>query len=125
MEYYFPGSPYPCPHYHPRLFPFRQHRGTLLLALDFSATPKKRTNEAGTFDELPLTDKFWLIQEYGQYLLSIEYYDYRVSLCALNTQFVEIYKNIDTRIIEKICIADSHGLPTALTSFSPALSSGI
>lgn len=71
--------------------------------------------KAGTFDELPLADKFWLVQEYGQYLLSIEYYDYRVSLCALNSHFVEIYKNIDTRIIEKICIADCRGLDKFLT----------
>lgn len=80
------------------------------MALNFNSTPKKNKMKAGTFDELTLADKFWLVQEYGQFLLSIEYYDYRVSLCALNSQFVEIYKNIDTRIIEKIRIADPRGL---------------
>jgi hypothetical protein len=84
------------------------------LALDFSMI-RKRQMKAGAFNQLPLTDKFWLVQEYGHYLLSIEYYDYRVSLCALNSEFVEIYKNIDTRIIEKICIADSRALDKFLT----------
>jgi hypothetical protein len=71
--------------------------------------------KAGTFNELTLADKYWLVQEYGQYLASIEYYDYRVTLCALNSHFVEICKNIDTRIIEKISIADCRDLDKFLS----------
>jgi hypothetical protein len=66
--------------------------------------------KAGRFDELTLADKYWLIQEYAEYLLSIEHYDYRVSLYALNSHLVEVYKNIDTRIIDKISIAGSSEL---------------
>ena len=71
--------------------------------------------KAGKFDELTLADKYWLVCEYAHYLLSIEHYDYRISLYALNCQFIEVYKNIDTRIIERISVADSNGLNKYLT----------
>lgn len=71
--------------------------------------------KVGKFDELALADKYWLICEYADYLLSIEHYDYRVSLYALNCQFIEVYKNIDTRIIEKISVAGSNELNKYLT----------
>lgn len=66
--------------------------------------------KAGKFNDLTLADKYWLVCEYAEYLLSIEHYDYRVSLYSLNCHYIEVYKNIDTRIIEKISIAGSSEL---------------
>lgn len=56
------------------------------------------------FNELPLTDKALLIAEFGNYLESIEYYDYWIHLYALNAHFIEIYYNIHTRQIDKISL---------------------
>lgn len=61
--------------------------------------------EAGKFNELKLVDKAWLLYEFGDYLLSIEYYDHRISLHALNSNIVEMYQNIDTNEIVRISIA--------------------
>jgi len=57
------------------------------------------------FNELTLVDKAWLVSEFGELLLSIEYYDHRIFLFSLNSHFVEMYQNIESRQIEKICVA--------------------
>lgn len=57
------------------------------------------------FNELTLVDKAWLVAEFGQQLLSIEYYDHRIHLFSLNDSFIEIYQNIDTRQIDRISLA--------------------
>ncbi len=54
------------------------------------------------FNELPLTDKALIMAEFGHYLESIEFYDYWVHLYSLNSNFIEIYYNINTRQIDKI-----------------------
>ena len=61
--------------------------------------------KATRFNELTLVDKAWLVSEFGDLLLSIEYYDFRIFLFSLNDHFVEMYQNIDSRQIDKICIA--------------------
>lgn len=66
--------------------------------------------KAARFNELTLVDKNWLVREYGDYLISMEYYDYRVHLYSLNAHFIEMYQNIDTRQIERISIASSNDL---------------
>jgi hypothetical protein len=58
------------------------------------------------FNELPITDKALLVAEFGSFLQSIEFYDYRVHLYALNSHFIEVYYNILTRQVEKISLAD-------------------
>jgi hypothetical protein len=58
------------------------------------------------FNELPLTDKALLIAEFGNYLESIEFYDYWIHLYALHSHFIEIYYNIHTRQIDKISLVD-------------------
>lgn len=60
---------------------------------------------AARFNDLTLVDKAWLVYEFGRHLLSIEYYDYRIHLYALNSDFVEIHYNIDTRQIDRISLA--------------------
>lgn len=57
------------------------------------------------FNELTLVDKAWLVAEFGQQLLSIEYYDHRIRLFSLNASFIEIYQNIQTRQIDRISMA--------------------
>jgi hypothetical protein len=58
-----------------------------------------------SFDDLTLVERAWLIYEFGQQLTSIEYYDYRIDLYALNGDYIESYRNIATRQIEQISIA--------------------
>ena len=66
--------------------------------------------KAARFNELSLVDKNWLVLEYGDYLISIEYYDYRVHLYSLNSLFIEMYQNIETRQVERITIASGNDL---------------
>lgn len=60
---------------------------------------------AGTFDYLTLRDKALIVDEFGDLLTSIEYYDDRIYLFSLNGHFVEVHQNIDHRQIHKISIA--------------------
>jgi hypothetical protein len=54
------------------------------------------------FDQLAMVDKAWLLDEFGDYLMSIEYYEHRIFLYSFNNSFVELFENIDTRQVEKI-----------------------
>jgi hypothetical protein len=67
------------------------------------------------FNELTMVDKAWLMYEFGERLTSLEYYDYRVHLYALNNSFVELYQNIDTRQIERIEVASYQALDKYLS----------
>jgi hypothetical protein len=62
------------------------------------------------FDILSLHDKKLLIEDMAIMVASIEHYDHRINLYALNRLFIEAYQNIDTRIIERITVADSTDL---------------
>lgn len=57
------------------------------------------------FNELSIADKALLVAEYGQFLLSTEYYNYRVHLYTLNGDFIEVFYNIMTRQVEAIALA--------------------
>lgn len=67
------------------------------------------------FNNLTIVDKAWLVYEFGDFLMSIEYYDYRVHLYSLNCQFVELYENIDNRQIERIEVAHYNALDKYLS----------
>lgn len=56
------------------------------------------------FNELPITDKALIVAEYGMFMQSVEFYDYRVHLYTLNSQFIEVYYNILTRQVENITL---------------------
>jgi hypothetical protein len=71
--------------------------------------------KAARFNELTLVDKAWLVSEFGDLLVSIEYYDYRIFLFSLNSHFVEMHQNIDSTQIEKICIASYKDLDKYLS----------
>jgi len=68
-----------------------------------------------TFNELSLTDKALLVAEFGSYLESIEFYDFRIHLFSLNANFIEVYYNILTRQIERIILADYNELDKYLS----------
>lgn len=55
-----------------------------------------------TFDNLPLSEKAILIDEYGVHLTSIEYYDYRIDLFAMHSLLIERYQKIETDEVESI-----------------------
>jgi hypothetical protein len=59
-----------------------------------------------SFNELSLTDKALIMAEFGDYLESIEYYDYWIHLYSLQNQFVEIYYNCRSRQIEKMLMLE-------------------
>ncbi|MBT1703905.1 hypothetical protein [Chryseosolibacter indicus] len=67
------------------------------------------------FNELPITDKALLVAEFGHFLNSIEFYDYRIHLYSLNSHFIEVYYNILTRQVEKIALADYSDLDKYLS----------
>ena len=67
------------------------------------------------FNNLPLALKADLIHDLGRLVLSIEHYDYRIDLYAIDGLLVEQYENIDTRQIEKITMASYHDLDKYLS----------
>jgi hypothetical protein len=54
------------------------------------------------FNDLSLELKSKIVEEFAIPLLSIEYYDYRLDLFALNAMLIERFENIDSRQVEKI-----------------------
>lgn len=54
------------------------------------------------FDRLKTSDKILLIEDMGDLVLSMEFYDHRIFLFSFNTMFVEAHKNLDTGEIEVI-----------------------
>lgn len=71
--------------------------------------------KAARFNELTLVDKAWLVSEFGELLVSIEYYDYRIFLFSLNSHLIEMFQNIDSRQIEKISVASYKDLDKYLS----------
>ena len=59
-----------------------------------------------TFNELSNWQKELLIDDMGIHLCSIEFYDHRIHLYALNNLLVEVFHNIETRQVERITTAD-------------------
>lgn len=76
---------------------------------------EKKSMRNVRFNELPITDKALLVAEFGCFLQSIEFYDFRVHLYALNSNFIEVYYNILTRQVEKISLAHYGELDKYLT----------
>ena len=58
------------------------------------------------FNDLPLKDKCVIVDDYADELCSIEHYDHRIYLYAINDLFIESYHNIETKEIERITIAE-------------------
>ena len=63
-----------------------------------------------TFNELSLRNKFLLLEDMGIELCSIEFYDHRIRLYAMNNIFVEVFQNIETKQVEKVLTVDYNSL---------------
>jgi hypothetical protein len=55
------------------------------------------------FDKLTIEDKILLIEDMGDFVYSLEFYDHRVFLFSFQSAFVEVYKNLETDQVEKVC----------------------
>jgi hypothetical protein len=62
------------------------------------------------FNELPMKDKLVIVEDYATELCSIEFYDHRIYLYAINDLMIEAYHNIETREVERIIIAEYRDL---------------
>jgi hypothetical protein len=71
--------------------------------------------ETKPFNELTLVDKAWLVYEFGDFLVSIEYYDYWVHLYSLNNSLIELYQHMGTRQIDRIEAASYSALDKYLS----------
>jgi hypothetical protein len=67
------------------------------------------------FNELSMHDKEVLVNDFATELCSIEFYDHRIHLYALDSHFIEAYHNIETGIIERITLATYGDLDKFLT----------
>jgi hypothetical protein len=63
-----------------------------------------------SFNNLTLVDKALLISEFGRFLMSIEYYDFRIYLFSLNDIFIEMYEHVETKQIHNISVASYNDL---------------
>jgi hypothetical protein len=55
-----------------------------------------------SFDNLKISDKILLIEDMGELVFSLEFYEHRIYLYSFNTMFIEAYKNLETEKFEKI-----------------------
>jgi len=55
-----------------------------------------------SFDQLAMQNKITLVRDFATDLCSMEFYDHRIYLYALNSLLIEVYENIETKEIENI-----------------------
>lgn len=55
-----------------------------------------------SFDSLKMAEKILLIEDMGELVFSLEFYEHRIYLFSFNAMFIEAYKNIQTDEFEKI-----------------------
>jgi hypothetical protein len=67
------------------------------------------------FNDLSMHDKRVLVEDFSTELCSIEFYDHRIHLYALDSLLIEAYHNIDTGEIERITVASYGDLDKFLT----------
>ena len=54
------------------------------------------------FDKLKTSDKILLIEDMGELVFSMEFYEHRIYLFSFNAMFIEAYKNLETDKFDKI-----------------------
>jgi len=59
-----------------------------------------------SFNAMSMNHKRIIVEDYATELCSIEHYDHRIYLYAINDLMIEAYHNIATKEIEKIAVAD-------------------
>jgi hypothetical protein len=79
-----------------------------------------------TFNELSIDHKILLLEDLGTELCSIEFYDHRIQLYAMNNLLIEVFQNIETKEIERITTADYGNLDKYLMRIilEPSTSNG-
>jgi hypothetical protein len=60
------------------------------------------TMNVEAFDRLKIEHKILLIEDMGELVFSMEYYEHRVFLFSFNSLFVEVHKNLETNAIDKM-----------------------
>ncbi len=68
-----------------------------------------------SFNDLSLEVKHKILGEFASHVLSIEHYDYRVDLFALDSLLIERYQNIETGAVEAIALCGYAGLDKYLS----------
>lgn len=71
--------------------------------------------KTNNFNELTIQDKALLVDDLAIHLCSIEFYDYRIHLYALNNLLIEAYHNIESKQIERINTAEFSDLDKFLS----------
>lgn len=54
------------------------------------------------FDNLKTEDKILLLEDMGELVFSMEFYEHRIYLFSFNTMFIEVYRNLESGKIESI-----------------------
>lgn len=54
------------------------------------------------FDNLKIEDKILLLEDMGEQVFSMEFYEHRIYLFSFNSLFVEVYRNLETGKVESI-----------------------
>ena len=54
------------------------------------------------FNKLKTSDKILLIEDMGELVFSMEFYEHRIYLFSFNAMFIEAYKNLETDKFDKI-----------------------
>jgi hypothetical protein len=57
------------------------------------------------FDKLDIDSKSIMLHYNGQLLVSVDYYNYRVSLFAFHDRLIEEYYDTETKEVSRICSA--------------------
>ncbi|HEY0654421.1 MAG TPA: hypothetical protein VGD65_14875 [Chryseosolibacter sp.] len=54
------------------------------------------------FDNLKINEKMLLLEDMGELVFSMEFYEHRIFLYSFDSMFIEAYKNLETNEVEKI-----------------------
>jgi hypothetical protein len=54
------------------------------------------------FDKLKTKEKILLIEDMGELVFSMEFYEHRIYLFSFNAMFIEVYKNLESGAVESI-----------------------
>lgn len=54
------------------------------------------------FNNLKTEDKILLIEDMGDMVFSMEFYEHRIYLFSFNAMFIEVYRNLESGKIESI-----------------------
>jgi hypothetical protein len=68
-----------------------------------------------SFDTLKTSDKILLIEDMGNLVLSMEFYEHRIFLFSFQSIFIEVYRNLESGEVESIKSASTDDLDKFLS----------